>query len=99
MVRYSITLFRSRGGPALSASCSAPVSSAARERNLTHSSHQAPVHRSLARSLALHPMVLVGLLSLTGSETLPIAAEQASVAMVFQAAPAAAVRVLPSPPP
>src|SRR5579863_1441448 len=99
MVRYSVTLFRSRGGPGTAAGGGAPGSSATRERCLTSSSHRAPVHRSLAGSFAMHAAVLAGLLSLARSETLPIAPEPASVAMVFQAAPAAASPVLPSPPP
>src|ERR1700722_14677600 len=99
MIRYNISQYRSRGGPTRGTGCSAPVSSATRARSLTPGSRRAPVHRSLAGSFAIHTIVLVALLALAGSRTVPIAPEQAPVAMVFQAAPAAAVQVSQSPPP
>ena len=101
MIRYNISEFRSRDGPALGVEPSRPVGTAQRERSLPASLHRASVRWSLLGSLGGHAALLVALLSLTGRVMPPIAQEPASVALVLEAsAPAAApVPEAPSPAP
>jgi len=100
MIRYNITEFRSRDGPAIGVETCRPAGTRQRERSLPASLHRASVRWSLVGSLAGHAALLIALLSLAGSVMLPNAQEPASVALVLEAAaPAAPVPEPPSPAP
>jgi protein TonB len=95
MIRYNITEFRSRDGPAIGVETCRPAGKGQRERSLPASPHRASVRWSFVGSLAGHAALLVTLLSLAGSVMLPSAQEPASVALVLEAA--APTAALPEP--
>jgi TonB family protein len=97
MERYNITGLRSRGGPALGTGCTFQKEPEKRARNLPLSQRPVPVRRSLAGSIVGHAVLLVGLLLLTSSNTLPLNLEPQAVALVFEPAPAPVAQV-PTPP-
>lgn len=97
MIRYNISKFRSRDGPAIGAETCRPAGTGQRERSLPASLHRALVRWSLVGSLAGHAALLIALLSLAGSVMLPNAQEPATVALVLEAAAPGAAQV-PEPP-
>src|SRR5579863_934236 len=97
MIRYNVTEFRSRGGPALGTGGTSQREQEKRARNLPLSRRPAPVRRSLAGSIVGHAVLLVGLLLLTSNNTLPLNLKPEAVALVFEPAPAPVAQV-PTPP-
>ncbi len=99
MVRYYVTEFRSRAGPAAPHRCRVRSPEGRYEPGLLVSSRHPCVGRALAGSLFGHALLLGGLTLLVTTRVMPVVPEQQTVALVFQtAAVPAASPQLPEPP-